>query len=68
MPELVARSRPEPGGLLVKRSADSLFVHPSHHEHLVGVRILHDAGDEASFVIGEICQVHGGFLPEERGS
>lgn len=67
VPELVARTRPEPGGLLFEGSADSLFIHPGHHEHLVSVRILYDAGDETGFVVSKICQIHGGFLPEEGG-
>lgn len=58
VPQLLAAARPEPRGALVKRQLHRLFVHPRHHQHIAGVRVLHDARDKARFVVRQLARVH----------
>ena len=59
VPEFLAAARPEPRRALLERETHRFGVHPRHHEHVFGHRVLHDARDEALVVVHELFGIHG---------
>ena len=56
VPEFLAAAAPEDGFATAKRISQRCFVHVRQHEHLLGVGILDDGGDE------------GGGIPADGGN
>ena len=53
-PEFLPRPAPVVHEARLQRRAERALVHPGHHEHAPGGRVLHDRGDEAVGVVFEL--------------
>ena len=58
-PECPPRAGPEMAAARAQRRLERLPVHPGDHQHLAGLRLLHDGGDEPVGVPAEIRSAHG---------
>src|SRR6266545_6042697 len=56
-PVLLAGTAPEPRAAGLEGLAQGLGVHPGHHQHAAGARLLHDGGHEAVAVERDVRQV-----------
>ena len=51
----------------LERRAEGALVHPRHHEHAPGGRVLHDRGDEAVGVVFELRLHEEGWSERVKG-
>src|SRR4030067_2358252 len=54
LPELLARTAPEPGEPRAHGPLDRFRVHIPDHEHLAGRPVLDDRGDQAFFIVFQV--------------
>jgi hypothetical protein len=65
LPELLARTAPEPGEAGFNGLANRFGVHVSHHQDLIALPILNNGRDQAFFIEFQVAgNLHAGFLSQ----